>query len=176
MDARFEITMKKFCLYVFALIALSSCSSVKQIGQVNMISNRNIDASANYELLSAYVGGKKSELRKNKSKSIEEAINLIVKEVPGGEYLMNVKIYRVGDSHFAVEGDVWGLSDNQSRCGFSLGENVVWETRSKNYEQGVIISFIDMDKCYVKTKDGKLIKKKYSVLIHNCDIVEPTED
>jgi hypothetical protein len=164
--------MKKLHLFAFVLVLLSACSSVKQIGQVNMISTRNIDTSADYELLSAYVGGRKSELRNNKSNTIDEAVNKVVKNVPGGEYLMNVKIYRVGDSRFAVEGDVWGLSDNQSRYGFRVGESVVWRTRFDNYEQGAIVSFIDTEKCYVKTKEGKLIKKKYSDLIHSQ---EPTE-
>ena len=159
--------MKKHYLFAIVLVVvLSACSSVKQIGHVNMISTRNIDASANYELLSSYVGGRKSELRNNKSRTIDEAINKVVKNIPGGEYLMNVKIYRVGDSFFAAEGDVWGIADNQSRYGFNVGESVVWQTLFNNYEQGVIVSFIDTEMCYVKTLKGKLIKKKYSELIH----------
>lgn len=168
--------MKKYFLFVITLVALSACSSVKQIGHVNMISTRNVDASAKYELLSAYVGGRKSELRRSKAKTIDEAINQTVKNIPGGEYLMNVKIYRVGDSHFAVEGDVWGLPDNQSRYGFTIGESVVWRIRSDNFEKGVIVSFIDSEKCYVKTEEGKVIKKKYSALIHSSELFEPTKE
>ena len=137
-----------------------------------MISTRNVDVSAHYELLSAYVGGKKSELRRSKAKTIDEAINKIVKDVPGGEYLMNVKIYRVGDSRFAVEGDVWGLSTNQSRYGFTIGDSVVWRSRFDNFEKGIIVSFIDTEKCYVKTAENKIIKKKYSDIIHSS---EPSE-
>ncbi len=166
--------MKKVALFLL-LLAFSACSSVKQIGQVNMISTRNIDASANYELLSAYVGGRKSELRSNKAKTIDEAINKTVKNIPGGEYLMNVKIYRVGESYYAVEGDVWGLPGNQSRYGFSVGESVMWRTVFNSFEQGVIASFIDTEKCYVKTKKGKLIKKKYSDLMHSSEPVNPAE-
>ena len=164
--------MKRCLFCIVTLFLVCACSSVKQIGRVNMISTRNIDASADYKLLSAYVGGRKSELRRNKSKTIDEAVNKTVKDVPGGEYLMNVKIYRVGDSHFAVEGDVWGLADNQSRYGFRIGDGVLWQTRFDSFEQGTIVSCIDSEKCYVKTKEGKLVKKKYSDLIHSSDPVE----
>lgn len=103
---------------VLGVMVLNSCTESKLIGSVNMISNRNIDNSIKYQLLSTYVGGTKKELRKSKAESIEEAINNTVRKVSGGEYLMNVKIWlvkhEIGKAHFAVEGDVWGSQTQQS--------------------------------------------------------------
>lgn len=97
--------MKKLLL----ISLLSSCVSVKQIGEFTIVSTRNIQSSEKYVLLTTYSGGNKKELRKSQCKTIQEAINKTVKSVPGGEYLMNAKVYSIDSEYFAVEGDVWGL-------------------------------------------------------------------
>ncbi len=104
--------MKKtiFAAMVIAAITLTSCLSAKQIGKLNMVSNRNIDSKMEYVSLKNYTGGSRKELRRYKSESLEGAIDQVVKAVPGGEFLKNVKIYVVNKKYYAVEGDVWGYS------------------------------------------------------------------
>jgi hypothetical protein len=99
--------MKKTIAILFITI-MASCGSVKQIGKVNMISNRNIERNLDYKPLLNYAGGSNRELRKSRAKTIEQAIDQTVKKVPGGEFLMNVKIYFVKGKYYAAEGDVWG--------------------------------------------------------------------
>ena len=94
-------------MFLFAVL-VTACTSVKQIGKINMISTRNVDPNLKYEVISTYSGGSKRELKKSKSTSIEDAIDQTVKKVPGGEFLMNCKIYLINSKYIAVEGDVWG--------------------------------------------------------------------
>lgn len=100
--------MKKFLIVI---ILFASCMRVEKIGQFNVISTRNFESSAKYILLKSYAGGTKRELRKSKSKSLDQAIDNTVKSVPGGEFMKNVKVYIVHRGkrvYFSVEGDVWG--------------------------------------------------------------------
>lgn len=94
---------------LFIIFLISSCTSVKQIGDFTIVSTRNVQQNREYVLLTTYSGGTRKELRKSKCSTIQEAINKTVKSVPGGEYLMNAKIYSIDDEFFAVEGDVWGI-------------------------------------------------------------------
>ena len=67
----------------------------KLIGQVNMISTRNVDMSRKYEPLSTYAGGSQEELKAARADKIEDAVNVTVQKIPGGEFIMNAKIYMV---------------------------------------------------------------------------------
>ena len=89
-------------------LGMSSCMSTKEIGKLNMISNRNVDSKMDYVLIKNYAGSSKKELKRNKDVSIEKAIDKVVKATPGGEFLKNVRIYIVDGKYYAVEGDVWG--------------------------------------------------------------------
>ncbi|MES2287600.1 MAG: hypothetical protein V4547_18035 [Bacteroidota bacterium] len=102
--------MKKIGVAVIVMLSMliTSCMSTKQIGKLNMISNRNVDSKMDYKLIKNYVGGSRKELRRYKGKSLEEAIDNVVKATPGGEFLKNVKIYIVNSKYYAVEGDIWG--------------------------------------------------------------------
>ena len=149
------------------LLFFTSCYSFQQIGEVNMISHRNIDASHNYVLLVSYVGGTDNERKNSKAETIEEAIDNTVQKVPGGEYLMNVKIYEVikggggkGKTWFAVEGDVWGEKQDgaktitsKSSYSFNKGDHVTWKHAGEWYT-GVIIALKDMNSCVVKFDNG----------------------
>lgn len=153
---------KKIQLSLILLsILITSCSSVREIGKVNMISTRNIDASVKYEILTTYSGGSKRELKKSSAKSVDDAIDKTVKRVAGGEYLMNVKIYKVHKHHYAVEGDVWGIPSHQSYRGFKVGDKVTWKNTSllshfkgNKYLTGIISAHRDDRYCLVKV-DGK---------------------
>ena len=112
-----KITM---CLLIGAMLALTSCMSFKEAGRLNMVSCRNIDSHAKYQLLQKNVEYTTKELRHIRTTTIEQAIDEAVKKVPGGEYLMNARIraclingtwingYKP-TVFYAVEGDVYGI-------------------------------------------------------------------
>lgn len=158
-----------FILLVMAVMI--SCNSLKQIGDVNMISTRNIDASMKYKLISSYAGGSDKELskrslKKSRATNIESAVSETVKKIPGGEYLMNVKIYLINNKYIAVEGDVWGNPEEQAIRGFKIGTKVTWKNVSlingKTYPTGVIMALKDNKKCLVKVDEtGKTVELTY---------------
>ena len=157
--------MKKI-FFIPIIISFVSCTSIQtmQIGQLNMISTRNIDSNFDYSQISTYSGSSQKELRTTKAISVEDAVNSVVKSVPGGEFLMNVKLYRVkrGDNYFySVEGDVWGKKESVSYRGFKEGDNVVWST-IKGVKTGVIKSLRNDTLCLVLI-DGsdKIIEISY---------------
>jgi hypothetical protein len=129
-----------------------------------MISTRNVESSKTYVLKASYSGGSKKELKKTKAKTIEDAINQTVKRIPGGEYLMNAKIYLVNGEYFAVEGDVWGIAENNSFRGFTAGDKVTWKNKATGIQSGVIHSLKDDQKCIVETESGELIEIEYDKL------------
>lgn len=150
--------------FLFLLIALlSSCSpSVKQIGKVNMISNRNIETKLDYSLISSYSGASEKELKKTRATSVEDAIDQTVRKIPGGEFLMNAKLYIVNNKYFAAEGDVWGKSDNLSYRGFKVGDKVVVD-KLKN-STATIKSLKDDKSCFIERENGKVEEVKYDRL------------
>ena len=86
-----------------------------------MVSCRNIDTHAKYQLLQKDVEYTKKELRHVKATTIEQAVDAVVKKVNGGEYLMNARIRMVvipsslfgiipASYFYAIEGDVWGIA------------------------------------------------------------------
>lgn len=151
--------MKKL-IYLLSIVLCASCApSFVQIGKVNMIANRNINPLTPYKLLSTYSGGNKSEIETSKAKSIEEAINNTVKSVPGGEYVMNVKIYKVSSTYYAIEGDVWGVESNADYRGYRVGDRVTYK-KSGKYEFGTILSF-KTDVCLIKTDKDLVSELKF---------------
>lgn len=146
--------MKNLLNFIVIALLLSSCSSIKQIGKVNMISNRNVSPELKYQVLTTYSGGSNKELKKSKATSIEDAIDKTVRKVPGGEFVMNAKIYLVDGKYIAVEGDVWGNANNQSYRGFKVGDNVTWKTKSiiggAKFLTGKIVTLKDDKNCLVK--------------------------
>jgi len=152
--------MKQLLASLFLVFAISSCTSVKQIGKVNMISNRNIDTKLDYKVISTYSGGSDKELKKSKAKTIEDAIDQTVRKIPGGEFLMNTKLYLIDGQYFAIEGDVWGTKTNITYRGFEIGDKVTWKSSGK-YKTGNITSLKDDKTCLIKTEDQKTVEKKY---------------
>ena len=158
--------MNKLNLLAIAILTMLffSCTSINQIGIVTMISTRNIDSKTEYTLIRSYAADSKSALRDLKGKTIEEAINNTVKSVPGGEFLKNVKIYKVGSHNYAVQGDVWGNSGEISYRGFKQGDKVTWKEGliSKVYVTGIIQSLENDKNCLVKRDDnGIIVEKSY---------------
>lgn len=151
--------MKSKLTLVILIIAFSSCTTVKQVGKINLISNRNVDTKLNYSLLSSYSGGSKKELKKSRSITIEDAIDQTVRKVPGGEFLMNTKIYLVNSKYFAVEGDVWGSKENVSYRGFKAGDKVIVDGVVNSV--ATIKSLKDDKTCFIERINGLIEEVKY---------------
>lgn len=152
--------MKQILLRIILLASIASCTSVEQIGKVNMISNRNVNPKLSYIVLSTYAGGSKKELLRSRATSIENAVDKTVKKIPGGEFLMNAKIYLINARYFAVEGDVWGLTNNIEYRGFKVGDTVAWKKMGK-YMTGTIQSLKDDKTCLIETENGSITEVKY---------------
>ena len=157
--------MKQLSFLIIILI-LSSCGiSVKQIGSLNMIQNRNVDSNFNYKSISTYSGGSDRERKSSRSLTIEDAIDNTVRKIPGGEFLTNVKIYIVNDLYFSVEGDVWGKQENITYRGFKVGDKVTWKVSSfsKNkYLTGVLKSLKNNKTCLItEDESGEIIELIY---------------
>lgn len=161
-------TLKKFNLplaTVLLVLILSSCSSsIRQIGKVNMISQRNIDTRSDYKLIKSYVGLSNKEIKRSRNSTIEESIDDTVRSVPGGEYLMNAKIYIIDGKYFATEGDVWGRNVEEFK-GFKIGDMVQWNTFN-GMKKGTITGLIDDQECMVEAEgENNSIRKKYDRLV-----------
>jgi hypothetical protein len=151
-------------LFFGAIFLLGSCVTTKQIGKVNLISNRNVESSANYVLIKSYMGASKQEIRKTKATTLEDAIDQVVKSTPGGEYLKNVKVYLTGNKYLAVEGDVWGIAGNVNFRGFTPGDRVKWTKLFKDFT-GTIVDLKDDKVCTVKRDpDQSIVEVEYKDL------------
>ncbi|MBK9801300.1 MAG: hypothetical protein IPP56_16790 [Bacteroidetes bacterium] len=152
---------KTILFSLIALALLSSCRTVVDLGKLNMVSNRNVDTDmSDYVLIKNYAGGSKKEikraLRKTKAKTMEQAIDETVRNVAGGEFLKNVKVYGVKRKkamYLLVEGDVWGLPENESFRGFKVGDVVQWKELTFT-KKGVITGLTDARRCMVR-EEGK---------------------
>lgn len=170
--------MRKFLLISMACFAvaclMNSCFTYKEIGRVNMVSTRNVTpGSSKYKLLASYAGEDKDDMKKCAAKTLEEAINRTIRKYPGGEFMTNVKFYRVHipfhpKQKYAVGGDIYGVAGEKGKVershrGFAVGDTVTWK-RMFGYSQGVIKTLQDDEKCIIQKKSGRLVRKKYSKL------------
>lgn len=163
--------MKKLVgVIVCSFVFMSGCTSVELIGEVNMISNRNVDTKTEYTRLTSYSGGSKRQIKNARSESINDAVAKTVKETPGGEYLMNAKIYFVKGKYYAVEGDVWGVQVKEGNYqGFRLGDKVMWKSLLGGYNYGVIVAIKDSEKCVVEDSDGHMTTIRFDKLMRSVD-------
>ena len=155
--------MKFFAVFLLFALYLTSCSGIRQIGSLNMVANRNVDPSNEYVLLRSYAGSStikeiKSELKYEKATSLEAAINKTVKNTPGGEYLTNVTIYHIRYKYYVVQGDVYGLANQEPQYkGWKTGDYV--QFRKGKLRSGTIID--------LKNSEVATIKEKYTGKIFN---------
>ncbi len=89
------------------LLILSSCYT--RLGDLNSVSNRNIDKSTDYVLLQRDV---KETAKIRKDDALENAVDKAT-ALHAGEYMMNVKIY-ISPTKVKVIGDVWGVAPKDS--------------------------------------------------------------
>src|SRR5690242_11262117 len=95
--------MKKSLLASLGIsLVLAGCGSWKRMGDLTMMSSRNVDSKTTYHELSRYTSAPKKG-----AATLEEALDAAVAQVPGGEFMRNVQVYSKG-RRVRVVGDVWG--------------------------------------------------------------------
>jgi hypothetical protein len=128
-------------LAIFILFAITSCSH--RLGNLTMISTRNIETSKDYKELKRTVVGKDKSLQKLLllfgpfgSPDMELALNKVVNTVPGGEFMKNVIVTERYNWYLLfsirvliIEGDVWGIPQNERQNTYNLkiGDKVTWK-------------------------------------------------
>lgn len=142
--------MKKSLIAVSLLI--SSCSSIKPIGEVETLCYQKLDDKIKYELLASNVGGGYKELNDTRMKGIKtipEAVKRVIDNVPGGVYMKNAKITIVDNGLVSIEGDVWGIkSANVNIKGFSVGNYVIYQKGSK-ITKAQVSALKDSETCFI---------------------------
>lgn len=150
--------MKNLAIIILVCI-LGGCTSITQIGTHSIISNRNVSTKENYQVIKSYVGVSKKEIIRNKSKTIDGSIAIVLQQVPGGEFLMNCKVYKVEGGYYSVSGDVWGVSGSINFQGFKVGDKVKYGSH-----QAVIKNLSTDKKCTI-AYDDRIKEVDYTDLI-----------
>jgi hypothetical protein len=105
------------------------------------------------------MGGTKRELKRSKAKDLKDAVNNLVKQTPGGEFVKNAKVYLVKRKYYAVEGDIWGIAQNINFRGFKVGDIVQY--KGNKYT----ITELKNDKvCTIKDENEKIREASYDDL------------
>lgn len=126
--------MKKSFITVLALASLLFATSCgyKRIGDLTMVSTRNVDSNVEHVELRRYVVAK---VKTKKHDPLEQAIDNAVKEVPGGEYMKNVKVYIKDSKKIKVEGDVWGVAGKEVQLKESQQKKLDKQKRDAEFEK-----------------------------------------
>lgn len=100
--------MKAYTLFVTAIaITCCSCAGWQRVGNMTMLSTRNVDSSKPYQLVMRGVTG---EAKMRQDDAMQTAVDKAVAQHSGGEYMMNVAVYvKENGKAVRVTGDVWGL-------------------------------------------------------------------
>lgn len=167
--------------YLLLIPLMISFSCARRIGDLVMISTRNVDSKTEYVELSRYT--------KAKGRTLEESIEKAVRSVSGGEYMKNVIIYSNGK----VEGDVWGIAGvltekekkqvkrenleakqqieqkqelNKLKDKFAAGDKVSWKNAAQmgKIYTGEVIGMGEK-KAMIKLETGKTVEIKYEILV-----------
>lgn len=92
--------------YVLLAALLCGCNPYQRIGNMTMLSTRNVDSSTKYQPL---LRGVEAEAKMKHDDALQEAVDIATAKAPGGEYLMNVAIYvKRNGRKVKIRGDVWG--------------------------------------------------------------------
>ncbi len=163
----------RLCALASSITLLQSCIGIKQIGDLNMISNRNVSVDfQKYELLKSYAGSEsKKELRKEfkkaNSKTLESALDYTVKNTAGGEFIANARVYILFKEtpRFLVQGDVWGVKGVEPQIkGWKIGDKVQFKSGFKVYK-GTISDLRSGEKATIKLESNGILKDvKYEKL------------
>lgn len=166
--------MKKVLPLFLLAISFSSCWT--RLGDLSMVSNRNVDRNVEYVELQRYVKAKSNgggtsytksydvtsdNMNYNKQNvgALEKAIDNCVRSVQGGEFLKNVQIEISGNGNrVRLVADVWGISGvmtekEKTQSKFNIGDNVTWSNFG-TFLKGTITGKDD-EKAVVKYYDNK---------------------
>ena len=88
-----------------------------------------------------------------------------VKNVPGGEFLTNVKLYILNGEYFVVHGDVWGAKGVEKQFkGWKIGDRVQYKDGFTT-KKGTIVDLKNSEEASVKEDEsGKVKNIKYEKL------------
>lgn len=151
-------------LYLSALaLTLMSCGSWVRIGDLNAISNRNLDDSKQYALLNREV----EATADSDHDALEQAVDNLTKKYEG-EFLRNAKVFvKNNGKKIKVVGDVWGVRNTlvnvstsaNANISLNIGDSVVFK-RKGNLIDGQIIG-INSNLLIVQYGNGKKVELKY---------------
>jgi hypothetical protein len=138
-------------------VAFSSCKELKLVGELNMVSTRNVE-NVDYVLIKNYEGLSKRQIKKSRAENLNQAIDQTVQNTPGGEFLKNVKVYMIEGTFktfYAVQGDVWGAKNSTiSHMGFKVGDRVQWKVTG-NTKSGKITNLKDGTQATIQEDDSQ---------------------
>ena len=157
--------IKHILFFGFIIFIVTGCGSYERIGDLTMISNRNVDSDKEYVLIKRDV---ESKAKAKNNDPLEIAIYNITESYKG-EYLKNVKIYlKSNGKKLKVKGDVWGLKSTRVNVKSSVTKDVKFEigdsvtfNNSGSIKEGKIIG-INQKGAIIEYKNlfGKLKKKE----------------
>ncbi|GJQ08163.1 hypothetical protein [Capnocytophaga cynodegmi] len=157
--------MKKV-MFIVASLLLVGCKSWVRIGDLTAISNRNVDGSKTYVLLSRDVEATASS---NTNDALEQAVDNLTKKYEG-EFIRNAKVYvRDDGKKVRVVGDVWGeqnmnvnvTTSATANVELNIGDSVVFrKKKGGKLIDGKVIGF-NSGKCVVEYNKGKKIELSY---------------
>ncbi len=165
---KYKIT---FGLILVCLI-FSSCNVYDNLGTVTVLSSKQIDFNKKYCLKQSFAGSSKKELKKNASptNNINEALDNLIKSVPGGIFVMNARIL-YGLHGVTVTGDVYGLCDEdeknenvQAQYSFSIGDHVMFQD-GDSFIKAEIEAVKNDTECIIRSENGAYFPAKFSDLI-----------
>ena len=134
--------IKNLLLPTISTLMMVSCGSWVRIGDLNAISNRNLDDSKTYVLLNREVEAEAD----SENDALEQAVDNLTKKFEG-EFLRNAKVFvRDNGKKIKVIGDVWGTRNTQVNISTSanadiqlnVGDNVVFKRKGKITEGKII--------------------------------------
>jgi len=146
--------MKKILIILLAIVVFDSCA-YRRIGQLTMISTRNVDSKTDYKLIKKEAVGI-AKLKHNDA--FQEAVDDAVKQSPDGEFMKNVIVYlKRNGRKIKIEGDIWGVPSVTKQVEKSVNAKVVFKVG---------------DKVTFKNSLGKIVEGKILGVNTNTAIIE----
>lgn len=131
--------------YLLATLLLTSCAGWQRIGNLTMVSTRNVDSGKAYGLVLRNAEG---TARTSQDDALQAAIDAAVAKHPGGEYLQNVAVYvRDNGMQVKVTGDVYGVevapgtapSSVTGSVAMQAGDAVLWHVRGAQPRRATLV-------------------------------------
>ena len=153
----------KNLLFAIPVLSIVSCSSWVRIGDLNSISNRNIDDSKQYALLNREVEAEAD----SDNDALEQAVDNLTKKYEG-EFLRNAKVFvKDNGKKIKVIGDVWGVRNTQvnvtasanAEIKLNVGDSVIFKKKGK-LTDGQILG-INSNVLIVQDMKGNKYELKY---------------